>query len=1209
MSMRKTGGMCFAAVLSLFRFSKTSRNLLCLLALLVILPSLAFAQVDTGTLSGTVKDTSGAVVPDAMVSIRNTATGATRSVQTGTDGVYTFSALPAATYDVTITKAGFADYKAQTPVTVASHVTLDAPMSVSQVSTTVEVVAVPVAEINTQTQEVSQIVTPQQVANLPSLTRNPYDFVALAGNVSAGDRSVSSANPQIAGSGENLTDRGVGFSINGQRASGTEVLLDGAENTNIFDTTIGLFIPQDAVQEYRVITNNFDAQYGRASGGVVNVITKSGTGNFHGDAWEFNRLSAYTSNTFANNAQGRDAAGNLNAPKGQYARNQFGYDVGGPIKKDKLFFYQSTEWLRVRSAATNLAYVPTPQLLALLPGNVQAFFNAYGNNSFTFLSTVPAGSLASTAATFHSLVPASTPAFGLVGYTAPVDAGGDVPQNTYTLVGRFDYNFSNNTQVFFRYGRESLLALPGSVVTSAYQQYNVGETIYNNNFLLSVNHTFSSNFLSTTKLSYFRDDESQQYNTALQETPTLFLFNNATILGQSVNLPGFSPFTTGTGGLPFGGPQNTFQFNEDLSWTRGKHNMRFGGQYNYIQLDRGFGAYAQANEQIGKSITSGLNNLASGVLTDFKRAVNPAGVLPCSVGAYSGASAGAAIVTPACTLSFPVSEPSFNRSYRYNDWAIYAEDGWRVTPRLTFNYGLRYEHFGVQHNNNPNLDSNLYYGPGSNIFQQINTAQIFTVPNSPIKGLWKPRWGTVGPRIGFAYDVFGDGKTSLRGGYGITYERNFGNVTFNMIQNPPNNATVDISGGVVPIGVSNLGPFAGATCPTRPAKPCFLPPVSPRNVAQDIQVAQTQFWGVSIERQLGSKAAVSLEYNGAHGLHLYDITNVNEIGDGQLYLGQPLVTSDPNNPACTAAAPCLTRANQQFTSINNRGTRGFSHYNALNVKFQTQEVGRTGLTLQTNYTYAHSLDNLSSTFSENSTGSNGVGNLGYTNPADVWLDYGNSDYDIRHRLALSAIWQEPFLKSGKGILRQAAGGWSISPIFTARTGTPFTIADSSNCLNCQTGPYGIPRYVPSGAIPSFHAGAGTDTGSPNLFTLLTLPAANTVTGLLGVSDFGPYPAAMTTRNMFFGPGAWSFDVAVAKSFFLTERFSLEFRAEGFNIFNHANMYLNGFAADVGSAFPSGATTASGSVVVQGLKGGLGNLANNGQHDERRFGQFALRLHF
>jgi outer membrane receptor protein involved in Fe transport len=1172
-----------------------THNVLYLFALLVFLPSIVSAQVNTGTLTGTVKDTSGAVVPDAMVTVRNTATGATRVVQTASDGVYTVPGLAPTLYDVTVSKTGFADYKTQATITVGSHVTLDAALSVSQVSTTVEVVAVAGggAEINTQNAEISQIVTPDQVANLPSLTRNPYDFVALSGNISGADRSVSSGNPQLNGSGQNGTDRGVGFSLNGQRSSGTEILLDGAENTNVFDTSVGLLIPQDAVQEFRIITNNFDAQYGRAAGGVVNVITKSGTDNFHGDAWEYNRLSAYTANTFTNNAN--------SVPKGQYTRNQFGYDVGGPIKKDKLFFYQSTEWLRVRSAANLTSYVPTPQMLALMPANVQAFFSTLGNNTFNFLSTVPAGQVAFSAADcagqkapaancglFLTNVPAATPAFGLVGFTAPVDAGGDAPQNTYELVGRFDYNFTNNTQMYFRYGRESLVAI-GSQFVGPYSQYNVGQSIYNNNFLLSVSHTFSSNLLTTTKLSFFRDDGANQFNTALQETPTLFLYNNATINGQSVQLPGFSDFTTGTGGLPFGGPQNTLQIGEDVSWSKGKHNMKYGGEYTYIQLNRGFGAYAQANEQLGSSRGKGLDNMALGVLTNFQRAVNPAGQLPCFTGPYTGAATPPSIITPQCTLNFPVTEPSFNRSYRYNDWAIYAEDSWRVTPRLTFNYGLRYEHYGVQHNNNPNLDSNLYYGPGANIFQQINTAQIFTVPNSPIKGLWKPRWGTAGPRIGFAYDVFGDGKTSLRGGYGITYERNFGNVTFNMIQNPPNNATVGISGGVAQVSVSNLGPFAGATCPTLPAKPCSLPPVSPRNVAQDIQVAETQFWGVSIERQLGNKALAAIEYSGSHGVHLYDLTNVNEIGDGQVYLGQSAVGG-------------LNRANNQFTSINNRGSRAFSHYNAVNVKFQTQEVGRTGITLQTNYTYAHALDNLSSTFSENSTGSNGVGNLGYTNVADVWLDYGNSDFDIRHRLALSATWQEPFLKNRKGFLRQAGGGWSISPIFTARTGVPFSIADSSNSLNAQTGPYGIPRYVPSAPITSFHAGTPVDSGSANLFNLLTLPTANSYKGLLGISDFGPYPAAMTSRNAFYGPGAWSFDLALAKSFFLTERFSLEFRAEGYDIFNHTNMYVNGFGLDV-ALFPTGAP------VIQGLKGGLGNTANNGQHDERRFGQFALRLHF
>jgi outer membrane receptor protein involved in Fe transport len=1165
----------------------------------VMLVGPLFAQTETGSISGTVHDPSGGVIVGAGVSAKNVGTGVERTTKTGDVGQYTIPGLPPGQYDLAINQTGFAVFKSRVDVTVGSHVTVDAALTLSEQQTTVEVIA-PVGggtEINTTNSEVSQLVTAQQIEQLPSLTRDPYDFIALAGNISNGDRGTSLiGNPQLTGGGQNSADRGVGFSINGQRASGTEILLDGVENAHVFDTTVALLIPQDAVQAFRVITNNFDPQYGRASGGVVNVVTKSGTNNFHGDAWEFNRLSAYTANTFDNNASG--------VPKGHYTRNQFGYDVGGPIKKDKLFFYQSTEWLRVRSSASVLAYVPTPQFLAAAAANTQAYFSAYGNQNFTFISTVPKSALNfNPGLSFDNAFPsASTPIFGLVNYTAPFDAGGDLPENTYTLIGRVDYNPTANTQMFFRYGRESLLALPGSIFASPYPQYGVGQSIYDNSFLLSATHTFSPNVLSTTKLSFFRDDVTQQYNLALQATPTLFLYNNATVNGTSVQLPGFSDFTTGSGGLPFGGPQNTPQISEDLSWTRGRHSMKYGGQFTYIQMNQGYGAYAQAVEQVGANIAGGLDNFINGALSNFTSAVSPGGQFPCAAGAYGGSTntkRGALILTPECTLtSFPLANPSFTRSYRYKDWALYAQDSWRVTPRFTFNYGVRYEHYGVQHNNNPNLDSNLYYGSGATIFEQIHNGSMLTVPNSPIHELWKPRWGTVGPRIGFAYDLFGDGKTSLRGGYGISYERNFGNVTFNMIQNPPAYATVSVSN--TPLSVSNLGPLAGSTCPTLPT-PCGLPPVSPRNVAQDINVAQTQFWGFSLERQLGAKAMVALEYNGAHGVHLYDLKNLNQIGGGQVYLGQPLVTSDPNNAACTPATPCFTRPNQQFTSINNRGSSGFSHYNALNVRFQTQELGHTGLSIQSNYTWAHSLDNLSSTFSSSSSSSDGVGNLGYLDPRNPRLDYGSADFDIRHRIALTMSWIEPYLKGSHGVVKQVGAGWSISPIFTARTGTAFSIADSSNCLNCLTGPYGIPRYVPAGPISSFSTGSGTSIGANN-FNLLTLPADNSFTGLLGVSDFGPYPAGMTSRGIFFGPGAWSFDMALSKNFRLTERFALEFRAEGFDLFNHSNMYLNGFRADA-------ANFGSGPVRLEGKKGGLGVLSENSQHDERRFGQFALRLHF
>ena len=1152
---------------------------LCVSLLLLVAAVLVSAQVQNGVISGTVRDKAGAVVAGATVTVKNLDTTFEKTVQTNSQGYYILPALPLGPYEVTVTSKDFAAYRDKTQVTVGGLAIVDAVLGVAAASTTVEVSAQTAGvEVNTQTQEHSQIVSEAQIAQLPSLTRNPYDFVALSGNVSAGDRSSQAGNQQITGGGQNSTDRGVGYNINGQRASGTEVLLDGMENTNLFDTSVALQIPQDAVQEFRVVTNNFDAQYGRASGGVVNVSTKSGTNTFHGSGWEFNRLSAYTANTYDNDAHG--------IPKGTYTRNQFGFTFGGPAIKNKLFFFGSAEWLRVRSNASLLGYVPTPQLIAATPQNVQNYFSHNGAN-LNFISTVTKADIAGMyvgGGPFDVAVPnPATPIFGLVNYFAPADAGGDSPQNTYGLVARADYTMSDRTQFTFRYGRESLLTFPGSLQNSPYQQYNIGFILVNDTYLGTATHNFTQNLLSSTRAGFSRDVTSNEYNTALGNTPTLFLYNGATLAGQQLTMPGFYANFTGTGGLPFGGPQNTIQIFEDLAWSKGTHTIRFGGQWDYIQLNKAYGAYAQAVEQLGTSFSTGLDRLVQGTLTNYKAAVNPQGKLPCVRDFITQT----LIQTSGCTVQLPATQPSFSRSYRYQDWALYAQDSWRATSRLTLNYGLRYEHYGVQHNGNPQLDSNVYWGPGSNIFEQLRTATIQLAPNSPIGALWAPQWGTLAPRVGFAYDVFGDGTTSIRAGYGISYERNFGNITFNMIQNPPNYATIQLHN--VPVTVSNFGPLGTGTG----AVP--LPPVSPRQVSPNIRTAQTQFWGFGIQRALGRSALIAIDYNGAHGVHLYDIKNINPLGGAQVYLGDPLVVNS------TCGGPCYASPNGQFTAVNNRGTSGYSHYNGLNVRFQTQSLGKSGVSIVSNYTWAHSLDNLSSTFAESSGGSNGVGNLGYMNPAFPSYDYGSSDFDVRNRFIFSAVWNEPYFSTGKGWQRQVLGGWMLTPIFTARTGIPFTVSDSTNSLNATTGPYGIPRYTPTSNNFSTYTNSGVAAGSNN-FDILNLPVADDFTGLLGVSDFGPYPANMTGRNEFAGPGAWMFDLAVAKSFQLSERFNLQFRAEAFDLFNHHNMYVNGFIADA-AQFPGAPVT------IQGKLGGLGAAANNGNHDERRFGQFALKLSF
>jgi len=400
----------------MIHFSK----LLLILALGFLLTvSPVFGQAESGTLAGTVKDASGALVVGASVKIKNLATTAERTTKTDNTGHYNIPGIQPGSYSLQVGHTGFQTFEQTVEVTVGGAITADAQLSVGATSTVVEVVAEAGTVVNTQTQEMSQLVSAQQVAMLPSLTRNPYDFVALSGNVSSGDNTTTDV-----ASGENLTSRGVGYSLNGQRESGTEILLDGVENVGVFNAAIGENVPVDSVQEYSVITNNFSAEYGRASGGVVNVTSQPGTNQFHVSGWEFNRLSAYTANTWENDAANA-AAGSIVDPKGIYTRNQFGFAAGGPIIRNKLFIFESTEWTRVRSSATETEEVLDPSFISMLPSNVQSYFGTYGTNQVAPSgSVVTAGQLATAGLSVGPIngttaVSASQPVFDVVNLGAP----------------------------------------------------------------------------------------------------------------------------------------------------------------------------------------------------------------------------------------------------------------------------------------------------------------------------------------------------------------------------------------------------------------------------------------------------------------------------------------------------------------------------------------------------------------------------------------------------------------------------------------------------------------------------------------------------------------------------------------------------------------------------------------------------------------------
>ena len=1112
----------------------TSRALAGLLSValaILLVPGGALAQVETGQITGTVTDPHGAVVNEATVTITSRDTGATRTVVRTGYGNFTVTNLPPGTYTVTIDATGFATRTVPAQVTVGTTTTVHVDLSIRLTGESVDVIAgADGVQVNTDNQTLQTVVTGTEVRELPTLDRNPYSLVQLSGNVSPTDRS----------------GLGVGYAINGQRAASTNVLLDGADNNNEFTASVGQDVPIDAVQEFSVLTSNFSAEYGRATGGIVNVATRSGSNDFHGTVYEFNRISALASKDFGTNAL-YPPAGQTEIPKGVFTRNQFGYSIGGPVIKDKLFFFQSTEWLRIRSQDTVSVFVPTPELIAASAPATRQFFAGYSTNTpingriITRAEMSAQYPYADPSGPFNSL-PAGLPVFGEIIEPVPVDAGGGWPSNQYQVVGRLDYNWTDKTTLYGRYALQSQDFFEGTNAYSPYAGFNTGQENLNNNFLVSLTHVWSDAFVSQSKFV----DNRLNLLWPLGDNPigpTLYLYVDLPSSGP-LALPGYLPFTP-SGVIRFGGPQNLAQFYQDQTWTLGHHAVRFGGSYVRIMDNRYMGASENAAEQIGVGST-GLDNLVLGVYRHFTVAVDPQGHYPGDV------------------IQTPVAPPEFGRNNRYNEGALYVNDSWKVQPRLTLSLGLRWDYFGVQHNADPSLDSNFYYGPGSTIEEQVVNGRVMLAKDSPVGGLWGKDFNNFGPRVGVAWDVFGDGRTSLRGGYGVSYERNFGNVTFNVIQNPPNYAVVQLwNTNGDPIIATNYGPFE--TGP--PAVP--LPQTSLRPVDENITTAYAHFWSAAVEHQFGEAFVASVAYSGSSGRDLYSISGRNlpfsAIAYGLPWSLDAIPGVQPENP--------LAYSNPRYAFMNTRANGGRSNYNGLLLGLDSRVIGNTGLQFQANYTWSHALDNLSSTFSA------GDFNLGFLDPDNPDLDYGSADFDVRHRFVSSGIWDIPFAKDSDGVAKYLLDGWQITYIFTARSGSPFTVYDYTYGLSKSI------RLLNAGSLDTQGTANPRETTgeNPNSFDYISLQnqlgQAGTFTGGIPAvsayaeslypyepcgADYGPWPSNMTGRNTFRSPGVWNLDGGIYKSFDLTERTRLQVRAEFYNVFNHANLYVDTGNVDISS---------------------------------------------
>ncbi len=1093
----------------------------------VLLSTAVSAQTQFGTISGRVLDPNGAAVSGAMVTVTNAGTGAKVETQSSDDGLFTLANVPAADYEISVTKQGFKTIKQKVTVQVSQSLTVDLKMQIGEIGETVNISA-ETAPINTSNAELSRTITGKELQNLPLLSRDPYALIGLsAGAVNTG---------QVTGD-----TRGEGLAVNGSRTSAVNFMLDGGENNDTFVAGVGQAVPFDAIQEFKVQTNSMTAEFGR-NAIVANVITKSGSNKMHGSAYEFYRGAKLTSNSFEDNANG--------TPKSNFVRNLFGGSVGGRIIKDKTFFFGSVEALRVRSRGTVKFFVPTPEFFGAASDGTRNFINAFGglpaindpNVSITAQQIVVdiegapayAGNELINSRT-GAIIPDNTVLFRRTILNAPQDNGGGSPQNTYRWTGRIDHRFSDNTNLFGRYAYENSLQPAGTVSLSPYKGFDTGQRNRNQNLNLTLTHVFSPTLSSETRVIYNRVFTSQPLGKAPATTPCWqYDLNGNTATGDLITFPGYVPSVCAFAGIPFGGPQNIYQGFEGVTLVKGKHTIKAGGQYLHLRDNRTFGAFEN-----GFFDTFSMQGMLDGLVDFIFQAVDPKGKVPGDV--YNPAVDG------------PFGFPSFTRHFHYNEWAGYVEDSYKVNRKVTLNLGLRYEYFGVLHSTGSEkpLDANFY-------LNQVGVATGKTLPEQIRDGrfrrttqFYRPDYKNFAPRVGFAYDIFGTGRTVLRAGFGIFYDRNFGNAVFNVIQNPPNYAVI--------------APDTGAGAPIFPNQFDTINSLgstltissSSRMLNNDLRTAYNAQWNVTLEHDLFGKGIIlSGSYVGANGYRLYSLNNLNQRGSCLLL---------PTSP-CNPALGRTSRLNQTgVTGLNRRGNEGLSRYKALQFEVRTRRLANTGLQLNGTYTESRSRDNESSFFGDSPFEANF--GFGFSNPFNPKRDLGPSTNDIRHRGTISGIWEIPFAKSTKGFARQALGGWTLNAIFAAQSGGAFTVYDGSTS-QCQRSGTNFCFPIQVGAIPSI-----TNTpvpGSPNRVVLYNLSggvsqsqnafcgggtSAATIacTARLAVGLAGS--EKLELRNQFRTPGAWNLDFSVLKNFNLPrEGMALQLRGEFFNVFNHSNLY-------------------------------------------------------
>lgn len=1038
----------------------------------------ASAQTHRASVLGTVYDPNRAVVPGAEIRLVNRETGEARSTISGGEGEYALSSLPPGSYLLTISAQGFRRIEQDVPLKVNQELRADAFLEVGGAhgSEPQVVIAAP-DELKKDSASLGTVIENRQVEGLPLDGRNFYELSLL----------VPGATPPAQGSAGSV--RGdFAFSVNGAREDANNFLLDGVYNVDPKLNTFGVRPPVDAVREFETLTSTYDASFGRSAGAQVNVVLKSGTNEFHGSLYEFHR-------------NGRLDARNFFAPAGEaapkYIRNQFGFSVGGPVRKNRTFFFADYEGTRSREGLTRVTNVPT---LAERAGDFSRSFDFFGQPVFvrdpqrvdpsTFQplpcnaqnqsgcfpgNVVPLDRQSVIGRRIAALYPAPNRATPFANF---VSSPTQRDRNDH-FDARVDHILGDSSTLAFRYsfGDRSLYEPFAGPTFAAVPGYGNDVARRGQNAMAGWTKSFGPTFVNDARVAYNRVAAS-----VLQE-------NRAASVNQRIGLPELSTnprdaglsFITVTGFSPLGeefnNPQNsvtnTYQFLDTATYTRGRHLLKFGADLRAVQQN----AF---------------------------RDVQARGLLQFTPFAFTGNSlADLLLGSPTVTGGARVDNAQHLRTESYH---FFVNDQIRLTPRLTLSAGLRYEY------NSPPVDvfdrANVY-DTATGTLLRVGTSGV------PRSGFRSDR-NNFAPRVGLAYTLGEEGETVLRAGYGIYYDQSplapgealyFNRPFFDF------NLFVPLPQFGFPLTLDN--PF--------PSNLPFAVPDSALAIQRDLRTPYMQHWNANVQRQLGRNRVLEVAYVGSKGTKLLSARDINQ----------------PQPSVLPSGLPFVPRPNPFFDDINLIESRASSTYHSLQARFQ-QRLSM-GLALLGSYTWSKSIDDASNFFSS-------AGDPNFPqNSYDLRAERGLSNFDVRQRLSVSYSYDLPFGRGrayahDRGFLTTLLTGWQTYGIVTAQTGRPFTVALIQEFDNSGTGRSSL----------GFGANDRPNlVGDPN-------SGPRTPERWFNPAAFA-FPAPGTFgnagRNILTGPGYQNVNASLVKNTALGERVSLQLRAEVFNLFNHPNLNL------------------------------------------------------